>query len=253
MKKYFLVLLALPLLWSCGDNNNSDISGTPKLSQNQQTDLNSKSATSLADSFCSHQTNLQILSTSLLSAFSVKDNSPDLNYCGGSIALNEDGLDFDVSINDYCVTARGQDVILNGSIVGTIESGANFTSDIPNISIVGDGIDLSVSGNTWDGRADDMFISLSILDNINATELLIDEVSIKKGELDFGYITFPDLGRFEFKFIEHFNAELTQGQLFIYGAAEEITIISADNGSLTVVYKESKLDPGVSLDSSCGS
>jgi len=168
------------------------------------------------------------------------------------IILTEDDPNFDIVINDYCFNFRDQPLTLNGTITGAIESGANFISEIPEITLVGDSVDLAISGRTWDGRADDMFISIIVADNVSGDEIVLEEVSIKKGELDFGYITFSDLGRFEFKFIEHFNAQLTQGQLFFYGNDEELVIITADNGNITVVYKETKLDPGTLVDASCG-
>ena len=33
---------------------------------------------------------------------------------------------------------------------------------------------------------------------------------------------------------------------------EELVIITADNGAITVVYKESKLDPGTLIEANCG-
>ena len=193
-----------------------------------------------------------MVSTGLLSAYSVKGNGSDLNYCGGEIILTEDNPDFDIAINDYCFNFRDVPLTLNGNIAGSIESGANFTSEIPEITIVGEEVDLSVSGRTWDGRADDMFINVEVTDNFSGKDIILEDVSIKKGELDFGYVTFSGLDRFEFKFIEHFNSELSQGQLFFYGNNEELVIITADNGAITVVYKESKLDPGTLIEANCG-
>ena len=254
MKQLVLLVCVLPIVWSCGDNANNLSTGTPKTQNQTQItgiDLNSETAATVANNFCTYQKPLQIISTSLLSAYSVKGNGSDLNYCGGTAALNENGLNFDIALSDYCVNAIDAQYLLNGTIYGVVESGANFTSDIPDLSIVGNGVDLLVTGNTRDGRADDMFINLTINDQITATQLIIEDISIKKGELDFGYITFPDLGPVKFKFIDHFNPELTKGQVFFYGANEEITIVSADNGSITVVYKESKLDAGILLESNC--
>jgi hypothetical protein len=251
MKKLLIALLLAQLVWGCGESNtpgNENITNEPF---DKNPDFNSDTSTALANSFCEAQTHLQILSTGLLSAYSVKGNGSDLNYCGGEINLAEDDPNFEITINDYCVGFRDSQITLNGEIFGTIESGANFTSEVPELTLVGEGVDLSISGQTWDGRADDMFIDLTIVDNISGEIITLDDVSIKKGELDFGYMTFSDLGRFEFKFIEHFNAELTQGQLFFHGDGEKLVIISADNGSITVVYKASKSDPGTLLESNC--
>jgi hypothetical protein len=42
--------------------------------------------------------------------------------------------------------------------------------------------------------------------------------------------------------------------LFIYGEADQVVIISADSGTITVVYKENKQDPGTLItQTSCGS
>jgi len=250
MKKAALVFLFVPFIWACGDGSLVGNSNEDQIKQNA--DLNSENSSALASDFCSAQTDLQMVATGLLSAYSVKGNGSDLNYCGGEINLTEDDPNFNISINEYCFNFRGQQLILNGEINGAIESGANFTSVIPEITVVGEAVDLSISGSTKDGRADDMFINVVVSDNVSAEEIALEEVSIKKGELDFGYITFADLGRFKFKFIEHFNAELTQGQLFFYGNNEELVIITADNGTITVVYKESKLDPGTLVDANCG-
>ena len=251
MKKISLVLVLLHLLWACGEGTTLP-SEKPANDDNQNVDLNTDTSTALANGFCAAQTQLQIVSTGLLSAYSVKGNGSDLNYCGGEIILSEDDPNFSIDINDYCFNFRGQQLTLNGNINGAIESGANFTSEIPQITITGDAVDLSLSGRTWDGRADDMFISIAIVDHISGNDTSLQNVSIKKGELDFGLVTFSDLGQYEFKFIEHFNAELTQGQLFFYGTGEELVIISADNGAITVVYKTTKQDPGTLIDSNCG-
>lgn len=252
MKKVLIIIMLMQFVWACGDSNSPSEENATENSTNQNTDLNTDTSTLIANGFCSAQTQLQMVSTGLLSAYSVKGNGSDLNYCGGEISLSEDDPNFEIAINDYCFNFRDQQLTLNGNIIGAIESGANFTSKIPQLTITGEAVDLSISGETWDGRADDMFISIAVTDNISGETIALDEVSIKKGELDFGFITLADLGRFEFKFIEHFNAELTQGQLFFYGADEELVIITADNGTITVVYKASKLDPGTLLDSSCG-
>ncbi|MCG6970923.1 MAG: hypothetical protein LJE85_14240 [Gammaproteobacteria bacterium] len=254
MKHILLVLLGIlvmHLITGCGEGNAPVDDNATNEPTNQNADLNTDTSTALVNGFCAAQTQLQIVSTGLLSAYSVKGNGSDLNYCGGEIILTEDNPDFAISINDYCFNFRNQQLTLNGDIIGAIESGANFTSQIQALSVVGDAVDLSISGRTWDGRADDMFISITVHDNLADEALILEDVSIKKGELDFGYVTFSDLGRFEFKFIEHFNAELTQGQLFLYGKGEELVIVTADNGAISVVYKESKADPGTPLDSNC--
>ncbi|MEJ2179315.1 MAG: hypothetical protein P8Y28_02515 [Gammaproteobacteria bacterium] len=209
--------------------------------------LNNTKASAAASGFCESQKQLQILSTSLLSAFSSKGNGTDKNYCGGTANFTEDGMMFDIELTDYCVNARGQQVTMDGLIKGEIESGANFTSDINQLSVVGEGVNLSLDGNTWDGRADDMFMNLNISDLLNNIEISLEGVNIKKGEFDLGYLNIPEVGTFYFKFITHFNADFTEGMLFIYGEGEQLTIISADNGTITVVYKENKQDPGTLL------
>jgi len=59
------------------------------------------SASNLADAFCTSQYLVQILATSLLSAYSFLGNGSDVNYCGGGIARSDDGQHFDISIADY--------------------------------------------------------------------------------------------------------------------------------------------------------
>jgi hypothetical protein len=251
MKQVLPVVLLLLLLSACGEGNapaDENANGDPT---SENTDLNTDTSSALANEFCTAQTRLQMVSTGLLSAYSVKGNGSDLNYCGGEIILTEDDPDFAIAINDYCFNFRDQPLTLNGNITGAIESGANFTSEIHELALTGEGVDVSLSGRTWDGRADDMFISITVSDNLSGEDIALEDVSIKKGELDFGYITFGDQGRIEFKFIEHFNADLTQGQLFFYGAGEELVILTADNGTITVVHKQSKTDPGTLLESSC--
>ncbi|WP_455201007.1 hypothetical protein [Kaarinaea lacus] len=290
MKKIFLILFTLLFVWSCGDNTmvndqdpvTQDTDTTLDTPQNTTTDpvdavvpdlpdapeppvpnmsntLNNK-ANAAASGFCESQKQLQILSTSLMSAYSSKGNGSDNYYCGGTASFTEDGMIFGIELTDYCVNARGQEVTLNGLINGEIESGANFTSDIVELTIEGEGVNLSLDGNTWDGRADDMFMNLNISDLANAIEISLEGVNIKhnsktkNGEFDLGYLNIPDVGKFYFKFIDHFNAELTKGMLFIYGEAEQLIIISADSGTITVVYKENKRDSGTLLtQTSCGS
>jgi hypothetical protein len=253
MKRVLLALVLMQFITACGESNLPAEDNAANEPTHQNADLDNDTSTALANGFCSAQTQLQIVSTGLLSAYSVKGNGSDLNYCGGEILLTEDDPDFAIDINDYCFNFRNQPLTLNGDIIGAIESGANFTSEIQTLSVEGEAVDLSISGRTWDGRADDMFISITVSDNLTGEQITLEEVSIKKGELDFGYVTFSDLGRFEFKFIEHFNADLTQGQLFLYGTGEELVILTAENGEITVVYKQSKADPGTLLDSNCSS
>ena len=252
MRRVLLDLVLMHFITACGEGNMpADDDNPANESSNQNADLHTDTSTALANGFCSAQTPLQIVSTGLLSAYSVKGNGSDLNYCGGNIMLTEDDPDFAITLDNYCFNFRNQQLTLNGDIIGTIESGANFTSEIQTLSVMGEAVDLSISGRSWDGRADDMFISITVNDNLTDEEIILEDVSIKKGELDFGYVTFSDLGRFEFKFIEHFNAELTQGQLFLYGAGEELIILTADNGTISAVYKQSKTDPGTPLDTNC--
>jgi len=285
MKKVFPFIFTLLFVWSCGDSTlvneqdpmSEDTDTTIDAPQNTATDpvdavvpdlpdapepptpnlsntLSNSRASAAASGFCESQKQLQILSTSLLSAFSSKGNGTDKNYCGGTTNFAEDGMMFDIELTDYCVNARGQQVTMNGLIKGEIESGANFTSDINELSVVGEGVNLSLDGNTWDGRADDMFMNLNISDLLNEIEISLEGVNIKKGEFDLGYLNIPGVGTFYFKFINHFNAEFTEGMLFIYGEGEQLIIVSADSGTITVVYKENKRDPGTLLtQTSCGS
>ena len=169
MKHILLVLLGIlvmHLITGCGDGNAPVDDNATNEPTNQNADLNTDTSTALVNGFCAAQTQLQIVSTGLLSAYSVKGNGSDLNYCGGEIILTEDNPDFAISINDYCFNFRNQQLTLNGDIIGAIESGANFTSQIQALSVVGDAVDLSISGRTWDGRADDMFISITVHDNL---------------------------------------------------------------------------------------
>ena len=145
-------------------------------------------------------------------------------------------------------------------INGEVDSGANFFSEIEALSIEGDSINLSLDGKTRYGRVDDMWMYLNISDLVNNIEIGLEKTNIKhnsktqNGEFDLGFLVIPDVGKFYFKFINHFNPELTEGMLFIYGEGEQLIIISADNGTITVVYKEDKRDPGTLLtQTSCGS
>lgn len=258
MKKLLLITLTLSILSSCGGTDsttNSNIDVSPSGVTNERTTTNNATDSginlAIADNFCSNETKLKLLSTSLLSAFAVKGNGADLNYCGGSSELLvTDSTNFNIILDNYCVNFRNQQAVLNGTINGTVESGANFVSSIiPNLTITGDNLNLSVTGTTYNGRADDMFISLSIEDKINNIETSLENVSIKKGELDFGLFSFNNVGPYEFKFIDHFNEDLTKGMLFIYGEGEELLILTAENGIVTVVHKLNKKDPGSLIDS----
>ncbi|WP_455207412.1 hypothetical protein [Kaarinaea lacus] len=290
MKKIVLLVIFLPLLWSCGDgstmneqnpmNENPGTIDTPQETVTQPVDavipnlpeapeppvpnlssaISSSVASAAASGFCDSQKQLQVLSTSLISAYSPKGNGPDIYNCGGTANFTEDGMLFDIELTDYCVNARGHQVMLNGIIHGETDSGANFFSEIPELTIEGDGINLSLDGKTRYGRADDMFMDLNISDLVNNIEIGLEDVNIKhnsktkNGEFDLGYLNLPGVGKFYFKFITHFNADLTEGMLFIYGDGEQLIIISADNGSITVVYKENKSDPGTLLtQTSCDS
>jgi hypothetical protein len=279
MKKIFLLALALPIICSCGNGsttvgqdpvNNGDpgVLDTPQdpvvvpelpdapapPEPNLSDTLNSAKASAAASGFCDSQKQLRILSTSLLSAYASKGNGADTNYCGGSAEFTQNGPQFGIALADYCVNARGQQVTLNGIINGVTESGANFTSDIVELTIEGAGVNMSLDGDTYAGRADDMFMNLNISDLVNAIETGLEGVNIKKGEFDLGYLVLPNVGRFYFKFITHFNGDWTEGMLFIYGEGEQVIIVSADNGTLTVVYKETRHDAGTLLtQTSCGS
>ena len=263
MKKLSILLVSIMLVSACGNNpedpnnmqsqNATSLStgsgdGTPVAELNAQTNL------LIADNFCANETKFKLLSTSLLSAYSAKGNGSDMNYCGGTSEFTENGDEFQIALTDYCVQFRGQQVLLNGTIDGITDSGANFFSSlIPDITITGEGVDLSFSGNTWYGRADDMFMNLVITDHTSGNSIDLTDTNIKKGEFDFGFFSFDEVGPYEFKFIKHFNADLTEGQLFIYGAGEELLILTAEEGIVTVVFKRDRRDPGVLVESSCSS
>jgi len=254
MKKLFSLFLILPFTWSCGNNNVSSeqdmLTTDPGQTANiASSELNTDSNIAIASNFCSNETKLKMLSTSLLSAYAVKGNSADLNYCGGTSELSDNGGEFGITLTDYCVNFRGQQLIMNGTIDGVVDSGANFFSSIiPDLTISGENVDLSISGSTKYGRADDMFITIAVTDHMTDKQLQLQEVNIKKGEFDLGYFSFGDVGPYEFKFINHFNADLTEGMLFIYGTGEQLLILTAENGIITVVFKQDKHDPGTLLD-----
>ncbi|MGD8639007.1 MAG: hypothetical protein PVG89_00175 [Gammaproteobacteria bacterium] len=262
MKKLFLLSFVLVFLWSCGGNGGSTtntginedsnipepvggIDSVESLDILDTDPISNNNISAAVSGFCDNQKKLQILSTSLLSAYAAKGNGADTNFCGtGTAELIEDGMNFELNVADYCVNARGQQVTLNADISGMVESGANFTSDIHSMTIEGNNIDLDISGITWDGRADDMFLNLDISDLTSDTSTALEYVNIKKGEFDFGYLNLPNVGRFKFKFIDHFNADNTTGMLFIYGEGEDYIVVSADEGSITAVYKVDRQDPG---------
>lgn len=259
MKKLLILLTPLFLVYGCGDNSKPDENtiqgvGIQSTTSIPVAEVNANTNLAIADNFCANESKFKLLSTSLLSAFSVKGNGSDLNYCGGTSELTENGGDFTITLTDYCVQFRGDQVLLNGTVDGTVESGANFISSIiPDITITGEGIDLSFSGNTWDGRANDMFLNLMITDHVTGNTLNLSDTNIKKGEFDFGKFSFEEVGPYDFKFINHFNADLTEGMLFIYGSGEELLILTAEEGIVTVVFKHDRHDPGVLVESTCSS
>ena len=158
MKKILLLLaLFLPFLWSCGNGSSmnnqypmdggSDIIDTPQDTtleepgstevpvlpdapkspdSNMSNALNISTASAAVSGFCDSQKQLQILSTSLMSAYSPKGNGPDIYYCGGTAHFTEDGALFDIELTDYCVNARGHQVMLNGMIHGKTDSGEGY-------------------------------------------------------------------------------------------------------------------------------
>ena len=263
MKKLSILLMSLLLVYACG-NSSEDPNNMQTLGANTTTgtpvdnvppsELNAETNLLIADNFCANETKFKLLSTSLLSAYSAKGNGSDMNYCGGTSEFTENGDEFSIALTNYCVNFRGQQVLLNGSIDGITDSGANFFSSlIPDITITGENFDLSFSGNTWYGRADDMFMNLMITDHTTGNSINLEETNIKKGEFDLGFFSFHEVGPYESKFIKHFNAELTEGQLFIYGVGEELLILTAEEGIVTVVFKRDRHDPGVLVESSCSS
>lgn len=248
-----LVLSAVvPLLAACGGG------GTPgdQITAQQQGSGNIASAdlslqTSIADAYCKNQRKLQVISNTLLSAYAPKDNGVDAKYCGGENVYTVDGANFTLKLNNYCMDYRGEQYTLNASIAGSTDSGSNFISSISDFSITGKNVDLSFSGETWDGRADDNHVTLDVYDALTTTDYSISESSVKKGEFDFGNLSFPGFQSVAYKFITHFNADNTEGLLFIYGNADDKIIISADNGIITAVYSANKHDPGTWLELPC--
>ena len=276
MKKLYSLLTLLIFLNACGNGSSeesaTDAVGAQSSSSGVEVDipvevlsqdplpvseLDSATNLAIADNFCANETNFKVLSTSLLSAYSDlgRGNYTDPNYCGGTSELTTTDTGFTVTLTNYCVLFRDQQVLLNGTIKGAVDSGVNIISEFlePDISIIGEGFDLSVVGDTRNGRNDDMFMNLTITDNFSGNQIVLDETNIKKGEFDFGYFSFEDVGPYRFLFIKHFNADLTEGQLFIYGSGEEYLILTAENGIVTVVFKRDRHDPGVLVESSCSS
>jgi len=208
--------------------------------------------TTVANAYCGNQRKFQLISASLLSAYSPKGNGSDTSYCGGENVYVDDGSNFTLHLSDYCIENHGKQYLLNGDISGATESGSNFTSTIASLTITGENVDLSISGETWDGRADDNFVNLTIFDNLTNNPLSLTDTSIKKGELDFGYFSYPGFQSVHYQFITHFNDDNTEGLLYFYGNGDDKIIVSADNGSITAVYSADRHDPGTSLTLSCG-
>lgn len=263
MSKFLILVMLVFLLSACGGSSPNALNDTamdtatqePSSSNNTSSPsaglMTTEQVAALANSFCLNQKKLQIISTSLLSAYTPTGNSADMNYCGGENLYSTLDSTFTLQLKDYCVSARGRDVLLNGSIAGATESGSNFTSSINSLNISANDLDLDITGNSYAGRADDNFVNLQIMDQMDGSELLMEEVSIKKGEFDFGYVTFDGLNRVKFKFITYFNADNTAGLLFIYGAGDDKIIISGDAGEITAVYSKDRHDPGTWVDLPC--
>jgi len=207
--------------------------------------------TIVADAYCTNQKKLQLISASLLSAYSPKGNGADTANCGGENVYVDDGVNFSLQLKNYCIVNQGKQYTLNGSISGATESGNNFTSTISNLNIKGVNVDLSIDGDSYAGRADDNFVNLNVFDNLSGTPYSIDKSSVKKGEFDFGYFTFPSFEAVHYQFITHFNEANTEGLLYLYGAADDKIIVSADNGMITAVYSVDRHDPGTWLDLPC--
>jgi hypothetical protein len=274
MSRLIHALVLIPVITACGNSGTSNNTTNPLdtgSSKSTTSDSTSTSADSptpspnnpgadamyaeqiaQANGYCVNQKKLQIISTSLLSAYTPKGNRSDLNYCGGENVYNVDGANFTLQLNNYCVNARGQQVVLNGRISGQTDSGSNFFSTIiEDLTIAGEGIDLDITGSTRDGRADDNFVDLQVTDNNDGSQLSLNDTSIKKGEFDFGDVTFDGSSQIPFKFIDYFNPDNTTGLLFLYGQGEDFTVVSGDKGMITAVYKKDRHDPGTWLDLPC--
>ena len=263
MSRFIYTLMFTAFISACNDGgnqgNNQNTLGSNSTSPTTVTGTTIDPSTqamyaeqiTLANSYCVNQKKWQIISTSLLSAYSPKGNGSDLNYCGGENVYKVNGADFTLQLNDYCVNAGGKQVLLNGHITGSTDSGSNFISTIDSLNISGKGINLDITGNSRDGRADDNFVNLQVTDNSSNTGFLLDDVSIKKGEFDFGDMTFDGLIQTHFQFITHFNADNTEGLLYLYGQGDDKTIISADKGMITAVYTKDRHDTGTWLDLPC--
>jgi len=244
------IILALS---ACGGDNGTGESGNINIQQlDSNLDLQDVNLqTTIANAYCTNQKKLQLISASLLSAYSPKGNGSDKANCGGENAYSDDGTNFSLNMTNYCIEKEGKQYLLNGSISGTTESGNNFTSTISNLSIAGNGVNLTLNGDSYAGRADDNFVNLNVHDTGLGLDYSIDQSSVKKGEFDFGYLTFPSFASAPYQFITHFNADNTAGLLFIYGNADDKIIISGDQGMITAVYSANKQDPGTWLDLPC--
>lgn len=257
---YFLIVL-LPFFCACGSSsspNNDAMNNSPSSTSSASSHSTPAPSTpetqamyadqiAHANAYCVYQKKMQIISSSLLSAYTKPAGGNNAHY-----EYVTDGITFNISLTDYTVNVRGTTVVLNGDIDGTVDSGANFFSTINLLNIAGDNINLDITGSTRDGRADDNFVDLKVTNHNDYTPLFqMNDVSIKKGEFDFGDITFDNLSKIPFKFIDYFNADNTTGLLFLYGQGDDKTIISGDNGMITAVYSTSKQDPGTWLDLPC--
>ena len=251
-QKTIVFSILFPILSACGEGGIGPLQGDAgQLTDSGLGSMSLATATNIANAYCGNQRKLQLISASLLSAYSPKGNGSDTANCGGENVLTEDGPNFSLQLNNYCVVNRGQQFLLNGSIDGATESGNNFTSTINNLSIQGNGIDLSISGDSYAGRADDNFVNLHIIDNATSSQLDIDNSSVKKGEFDFGDFNLPTYQTVPFQFITHFNETNTEGLLFFYGTGEDKIIVSGDNGMITAVYSADRHDSGTWLDLPC--
>ena len=263
LRKLIVFSIVFPLLSACGDGGGDPTAGDQVTTQQGLNGGNGSggstgvatielsTATTIANAYCTNQRKLQLISASLLSAYSPKGNGTDTTKCGGENLYNDDGTNFSLQLNDYCIVNRGEKYTLNGSITGATESGSNFTSTIAGLSIQGKDVDLNISGDSYAGRADDNFVNLQILDNLTKAQYSIEKSSVKKGEFDFGDATFPQFASTHFQFITHFNEDNTEGLLYFYGSADDKIIISGDNGMITAIYSVDRHDSGTWLDLPC--
>lgn len=256
MTKLSLSILATIFLISCSDDGGNipapadvfdDIPTAPI------TDINDNSVATLANSFCAGRRMMNEVSTSLYTGLSHLTNSPINNSCGGDISLSEDSSGFAINMQNYCDATSGKNLTMNGSIIGTTISGANFSSTVTDFGITGSNTNLLISGTTDAGRLDDVFLHLILQDQLSGKTIGLDNVSFKQGRFDFGFLVL-DVGRFEFKLIKPFNVELTEGLLFFYGPNGEEIIVSGDSGDITVVYKQDpndQTDTGTWIETTC--